>query len=108
MGTASTMQIMAESFWPDAARLRADAGDLRRPRRRGAGGGKAAVALAEKGVRAADIVTRRSFENAVMVHAAISGSTNTLMHLPAIAREFRVALDADDFDRLHRGAHYLF
>ena len=42
-----------------------------------------------------------------MVHAAISGSTNALLHLPAIAREFGVELDAEDFDRLHRGAHYL-
>ncbi len=43
----------------------------------------------------------------MMVHAAISGSTNTLLHLPAIAREFGVELDADSFDRMHRGAHYL-
>src|SRR5699024_8762675 len=43
----------------------------------------------------------------VMVHAAISGSTNSLLHLPAIAHEFGVDLDAETFDRLHRGAHYL-
>lgn len=43
--------------------------------------GKTAVALAKKGVKASDIVTLKSFENAIMVHAAISGSTNTLMHL---------------------------
>jgi dihydroxy-acid dehydratase len=53
------------------------------------------------------MVSAESFENAVLVHAAISGSTNALIHLPAIAREFGVALDADRFDRLHRGAHYL-
>ena len=107
MGTASTMQIMAESLGlmlPGSALMPATCADLGDV---ALAAGKAAVALAEKGVRAADIVTRRSFENAVMVHAAISGSTNTLMHLPAIAREFGVALDADDFDRLHRGAHYL-
>ena len=60
-----------------------------------------------EGVTARDIVTEKSFENAVMVHAAISGSTNTLLHLPAIAREFGIPLDADSFDRMHRGAHYL-
>ena len=69
--------------------------------------GKTAVALAKKGVKASDIVTLKSFENAIMVHAAISGSTNTLMHLPAIAHEFGIPLDADTFDRMHRGAHYL-
>ena len=63
--------------------------------------------MAVEGLTARDIVTEKSFENAVMVHAAISGSTNTLLHLPAIAREFGVELDADSFDRMHRGAHYL-
>ena len=63
--------------------------------------------MAVEGITARDMVTEKSFENAVMVHAAISGSTNTLLHLPAIAREFGVELDADSFDRMHRGAHYL-
>ena len=49
----------------------------------------------------------KSFENAIMVHAAISGSTNATMHLPAIAHEFGFEIDADTFDRMHRGAHYL-
>lgn len=48
-----------------------------------------------------------SFENAILVHAAISGSTNALLHLPAIAHEFGIAIDGDTFDRLHRGAKYL-
>lgn len=42
-----------------------------------------------------------------MVHAAISGSTNSLLHLPSIAKEFGIQLEADDFDRIHRNAHYL-
>ncbi len=54
-----------------------------------------------------DIVTMKSFENAIMVHAAISGSTNSLLHLPAIAHEYGIEIDGDTFDRLHRGAHYL-
>ena len=107
MGTASTMQIMAESLGlmlPGSALMPATCADLGDV---AVEAGKAAVALAEKGIRASDIVTRKSFENAIMVHAAISGSTNTLMHLPAIAHEFGIELDADAFDRLHRGAHYL-
>ena len=63
--------------------------------------------LVEQGIRAKDIVTMKSFENAIMVHAAISGSTNATMHLPAIAHEFGFTIDADTFDRMHRGAHYL-
>lgn len=63
--------------------------------------------MAVEGVTARQIVTKESFENAVYVHAAISGSTNSLLHIPAIAKEFGIELDADMFDRMHRGAHYL-
>ena len=63
--------------------------------------------MARSGLCARDIVTQKSFENAIMVHAAVSGSTNALLHLPAIAHEFGVELSGDTFDRLHRGAHYL-
>ena len=63
--------------------------------------------LARKGIKVSDIVTMKSFENAIMVHAAISGSTNSLLHIPAIAHEMGLELDGDTFDRMHRGAHYL-
>ena len=66
-----------------------------------------AVELARAGVTARDIVTKQSFENAIMVHAAISGSTNAILHLPAIAHEFGVRLDADDFERIHKDARYI-
>ena len=70
--------------------------------------GKLAVRLAVmENMKPSDIVTMESFENAIMVHAAISGSTNTLLHLPAIAHEFGIEIDGDTFDRLHRGARYL-
>ena len=49
--------------------------------------GKQLMKLVEKGIKAKDIVTMKSFENAIMVHAAISGSTNATMHIPAIAHE---------------------
>ena len=105
MGTASTMQIMAEALGlmlPGSALMPATCADLDEVARKA---GETAVALAKKGIKASDIVTEKSFENAVMVHAAISGSTNSLLHLPAIAREFGIHLDAEAFDRLHRCAH---
>ena len=107
MGTASTMQIMAEALGlmlPGSALMPATCEDLKQVAYLA---GKQAVKLATLGLKPRDIVTRQSFENAIMVHAAISGSTNTLMHLPAIAHEFGIPLDADTFDRMHRGAHYL-
>ena len=107
MGTASTMQIMAEALGlmlPGTALLPAMCEDLRTAAERA---GRQAMFLAEKNLRPHDMVTMESFENAIMVHAAISGSTNALMHIPAIAHEFGIDLDADTFDRMHRGAHYL-
>ena len=107
MGTASTMQIMAESLGlmlPGTALLPAMCEDLRTAAERA---GRQAMFLAEKNLRPHDMVTMESFENAIMVHAAISGSTNALMHIPAIAHEFGIDLDADTFDRMHRGAHSL-
>lgn len=107
MGTASTMQIMAEALGlmlPGTALMPATCQDLKE---KAYEAGKQAVWLAKHDLKARDIVTMKSFENAIMVHAAISGSTNSLLHLPAIASEFGIELDADLFDQLHRGAHYL-
>ena len=107
MGTASTMQIMAEALGlmlPGTALMPATGTELREAAR---AAGKQAVWLAQQNLTPDKIVTMKSFENAIMVHAAISGSTNSLLHLPAIAHEFGIEIDADTFDRLHRGAHYL-
>ena len=107
IGTASTMQIMAEAMGlslPGSALLPATSPDLIEYAREA---GKQSVTLAKEGLKPSDIVTMNSLENAIMVHAAISGSTNTLLHLPAIAHEYGIEIDGDTFDRLHRGAHYL-
>lgn len=70
--------------------------------------GRQSVRLATmKNMKPSDIVTIESFENAILVHAAISGSTNCLLHLPAIAHEFGIEITGDTFDRLHRNARYL-
>lgn len=107
MGTASTMQIMAEALGlmlPGSALMPAACDDLLKT---AYNAGVRAVELARLGLKAGDIVTMKSFENAIMVHAAISGSTNSLLHIPAIAHEFGLEIDSDTFDRMHRGAHYL-
>ncbi len=107
IGTASTMQILAEALGlalPGSALLPATSPDLEDYAYRA---GRQAVALALQGLRPSDIVTMDSLENAILVHAAISGSTNALLHLPAIAHEYGLTIDGDTFDRLHRGAKYL-
>ena len=107
IGTASTMQIMAEALGlalPGSALLPATSPDLIEYAKNA---GKQAVKLAKLGLKPSDIVTMDSFENAIMVHAAISGSTNALMHIPAIAHEYGIEITGETFDKLHRGAHYL-
>lgn len=108
IGTASTMQIMAEALGlalPGSALMPATSPDLLAYAREA---GKQAVKLAYMGnMKPSDIVTMESFENAILVHAAISGSTNCLLHIPALAHEFGIEITGDTFDRLHRGAHYL-
>ena len=107
MGTAATMQIMAEALGlmlPGSALLPATGKELRTMAGQA---GRQAVWLAKQKLLPREMVTINSFENAIMVHAAISGSTNSLLHLPAIAKEFGIELDGDTFDTLHRGAHYL-
>lgn len=108
IGTASTMQIMAEALGlalPGSALMPATSPDLRTYAYQA---GQQAVRLATtEGMRPSDIVTMDSFENAILVHAAVSGSTNCLLHIPAIAHEFGIEITGDTFDRLHRGARYL-
>ena len=107
MGTASTMQIMAEALGlmlPGSALMPATCEDLKEMAYKA---GKQVMELVKKGIKVSDIVTEKAFENAIMVHAAISGSTNSLLHIPAMAHELGIEIDADTFDRMHRGAHYL-
>lgn len=107
MGTASTMQVMGEALGlmlPGTALMPATCPDLKDV---AAKAGHQITEMGKMGIKPRDMVTRESFENAIMVHAAISGSTNSLIHLPAIAHEFGLEIDSDMFDRLHRGAHYI-
>lgn len=108
IGTASTMQIMAEALGlalPGSALMPATSPDLLEYAREA---GRLSVKLARtENMRPSDIVTYKSFENAILVHAAISGSTNCLLHIPALAHEFEIEITGDTFDKLHRNARYL-
>ena len=108
IGTASTMQIMAEALGlalPGSALMPAESVGLRECAH--AAGRRVVEMIREGGMRPKEIVTRDSFENAILVHAAISGSTNCLLHIPALAHEFGIEITGDTFDRLHRNARFL-
>ncbi|MGH2529547.1 MAG: dihydroxy-acid dehydratase [Actinomycetota bacterium] len=69
--------------------------------------GIAVTRLLEKGIAPRDVMTRRAFENAIAVVMAVAGSTNAVLHLLAIAREAKVELALDDFDRISRNVPHL-
>ena len=97
MGTASTMACVAEALGlmlPGAATPPAVSGQRLRL---GAATGRRAVALATEGCSVRDMLTPPAFANALKVLAALSGSTNAVVHLLAIARRAGVDLSLDDF-----------
>jgi dihydroxy-acid dehydratase len=69
--------------------------------------GVLAVEAVKKNRRPRDIVTRPSFENALMVDNAIGGSTNTCLHLIAIAADFGIELELDLFDKISRETKHI-
>jgi dihydroxy-acid dehydratase len=102
MGSASTGQVLAEALGlalPGSALTPAPLTKLLRYAR---ATGKQLVTLIGENLTARQILTRDAFENAIILHAAIGGSTNALLHLPVIAREAGVDVGIDDFDRIHR------
>ncbi len=72
----------------------------------GIASGEAVMRLLEKNIRARDIVTRKSLENAARVVACTGGSTNAGLHLPAIAHEAGIAFDLMDVCEIFRDTPY--
>lgn len=69
--------------------------------------GERIVDLVTRDLKPSDIMTLRAFENAIMVDMALGGSTNTVLHLPAIAHEIGVRIELELFDRLGRKIPHL-
>lgn len=100
MGTATTMNSLAEALGmqlPGAAAIPAPY------RERGAISfetGKRIVEMVHADRKPSDIMTRKAFENAVVINSAIGGSTNAPIHLNGVARHVGVELDNDDWQSL--------
>ncbi|MDE2356214.1 MAG: dihydroxy-acid dehydratase, partial [Alphaproteobacteria bacterium] len=102
MGTASTMASLTEALGialPMNAAL--PAVDSRR-KVLAHMSGRRIVELVKADIKPSDIMTRAAFENAILMHAAIGGSTNAVVHLLALAGRLGVPLSLDDFDALGR------
>ena len=98
--TANTMACMTEAMGmslPGCAAIPAvDAGKLRIARETG----EAILPLVKNDIEPRDIITKESLRNAIRVDMALGGSTNTVLHLMAIAVEAEVPLSLDDFSSL--------
>jgi dihydroxy-acid dehydratase len=107
MGTANTMQAMSEALglaMPTSASMPAFMNDIKQ---NAEACGRRIVQMLDEGVKTRDILTPDSFENAIMVHAAIGGSLNALLHLPAISREVGIRLRPMLWDELNRKIPFL-
>jgi L-arabonate dehydrase len=107
MGTASTMACVTEALGmtlPGAAAI--PAADSRRGGAAEVAGG-VAVELVRRDIRPTEILTRRAFENAIRVLHAISGSTNGILHLLALAGRVGVELPMRLFDELSESTPWL-
>lgn len=101
MGTASTMQCMAEALGlalPGSALAPATMRDILAMARNA---GRKIMELAAKNIRPSQILTPAAFRNAIVIHSAIGGSTNALLHLPAIAAELGMELDPGLFNEIN-------
>lgn len=107
LGTASTMQCMAEALGlalPGSALCPATMRDILESSR---AAGLAVMNLVEKEITAGRILTEAAFTNAIMVHSAIGGSTNATLHLPSIACELGLKLPIELFDEINHKIPHL-
>jgi dihydroxy-acid dehydratase len=105
--TANTMACLTEALGlslPGCATTHAvDARKIRMAKR----SGMKIMELLSRGITARQIVTPKSLDNAIRVDMAIGGSTNTVLHMPAVAAEFGLDLDLKQFDQLSRDTPHL-
>jgi dihydroxy-acid dehydratase len=106
LGTASTMQCMAEALGlalPGSALAPATMRDILQYSRNA---GRKIMDLVRQEITASRILTKEAFYNAFVIHSAIGGSTNAMIHIPSIARELGIILDPGEIDEInHRIPH---
>ncbi|MFV0255257.1 MAG: dihydroxy-acid dehydratase [Erysipelotrichaceae bacterium] len=102
LGTATTMQIMAEALGLTPLGMAVAPSDtiINHPYLKSIN--EIVDNLIKNDITPDKIITKKSLENAMVIHAAISGSTNTLIHLPAIASEMGLKMDWDFFNKINK------
>jgi dihydroxy-acid dehydratase len=107
MGTASTMASLVEALGMSLPNNAALPGVDSRRKTLAHLSGMRMVEMVKQDIRLSQICTREAFENAILMHAAVGGSTNGVIHLLALAGRVGVPLTLDDFDRIGREAPLL-
>jgi L-arabonate dehydrase len=100
MGTASTMACMVESLGMSLSGAAAIPAVDSRKKVLAHLSGRRIVEMVREDLRMSKILTRKAFENAIMVNAAVGGSSNFIIHLTAIAGRIGVSLNLEDFDNI--------
>ena len=103
MGTASTMAVVAEALGMTIPGFAGTPAPDSRLLSLSHESGRLAVELVEKNRRPSDVMTKESFLNAIVAVAAVGGSTNSVVHLLAIAGRLGIDLTLEDFDRAGAG-----
>ncbi len=101
MGTASTMQLMSESLGMSLPGNAIMPTGINRLEHLSYDAGARVAEMIKEGLTPSKIMTKKAFENAIMIHAAVSGSTNATLHLPAIAHELGLDVPVDLFEEIH-------
>ena len=99
MGTATTMNSLAEALGMSLPGCAAIPAPYRERGQIAYETGKRVVDMVWEDMKPSDILTRKAFENAIVVNSAIGGSTNAPIHINAIARHIGVPLDIDDWEK---------
>lgn len=107
MYTANTMACVTEALGMSLPKCATELAVSANKRRIAFESGRKIVELIKKGITPRRIMTKQAFENAIMVDLALGGSTNTVLHIPAIAHEAGVKLPLETFDILSKQTPHL-
>ncbi len=100
--TANTMAVVTEVLGMSVTRCATTLAIDPEKKRQAYETGKRIVELVKKDIKPRDIMTKDAFDNAIMIDMAMGGSTNTVLHIPAIARELGIDIPIDRFDEISR------
>ncbi len=105
--TANTMAVVAEVLGMSVTKCATTLAIDPLKRKQAYESGRRIVELVKEDIKPRDIMTREAFENAIRVDMAMGGSTNTVLHIPAIAREAGIEIDVELFDEISRDTPHI-